>query len=263
MTTKIVIDAGHGFNTAGKRSPEGEREWSFNNKVALACIARLGEYSGNVVLRTDDPTGRTDIPLTVRTNNANMWGADVLVSIHHNAYQSKWGNHGGVETFTQQGSQKASVDIARIIQPLIVKAMGLRDRGHKISNLHMTRASRMPAILTEGGFMDSLTDIGALRSDAKLRAQGIAIADGLAQYFKLRLKAVAPLPPPVAVNPPIVKEVDELAQRLPKTQQDDIKALLQRAYDGKLFNVDHTSKVATMTRGEALDLLISYVSRSK
>ncbi|WP_354313145.1 N-acetylmuramoyl-L-alanine amidase [Sporosarcina psychrophila] len=47
----------------------------------------------------------------------------------------------------------------------------------------MLRESSMPAILTEGGFMDSTTDIGALRSDAKLKAQGEAIADGLAVYF--------------------------------------------------------------------------------
>ena len=36
--------------------------------------------------------------------------------------------------------------------------------------------------------MDSTTDIGALRSDAKLKEQGEAIADGLAVHFKLKLK---------------------------------------------------------------------------
>ena len=29
---KIVIDAGHGFDTPGKRSPDGEREWSLTIK---------------------------------------------------------------------------------------------------------------------------------------------------------------------------------------------------------------------------------------
>lgn len=30
----------------------------------------------------------------------------------------------------------------------------------------------------------------------------------------------------------------------------------------RIFSVDHTSKVDTMTRGEATDLLISYVARA-
>lgn len=57
---------------------------------------------------------------------------------------------------------KASKQIAAV-QPRIVKAMKLRDRGMKTANLHMVRESHMPSILTEGGFMDSTTDIAALR----------------------------------------------------------------------------------------------------
>ena len=185
---KIVLDAGHGFETSGKRTPDGEREWSFNNKVLLACQNKLNKYKNVQILRTDDPTGKTDIPLKTRTDKANAWGADVLVSIHHNANAGKWGSHGGVETYVQTTASQASKNLAALVQPLIVKAMGLRDRGVKTSNLHMTRESKMPAILTEGGFMDSTTDIGVMRNDAKLKAQGEAIADGLIAYFKLEPK---------------------------------------------------------------------------
>ena len=59
------------------------------------------------------------------------------------------------------------------------------------------------------------------------------------------------------------KEDNEMAYTLPKTQQDDMRKLLKRAYDDKVFSVDHTPKVAKMTRGEALDLLISYNARQK
>lgn len=59
------------------------------------------------------------------------------------------------------------------------------------------------------------------------------------------------------------KEVDEMAQTLPKTQQDDMRALLKRAYTDKVFSVDHSTKVDKMTRGEAVDLLISYNARKK
>lgn len=50
----------------------------------------------------------------------------------------------------------------------------------------------MPVILTEGGFMDPATDFSALRNDAKLKAQGEGITDGLAVYFKLIPKSVSP-----------------------------------------------------------------------
>lgn len=194
---KIALDAGHGINTAGKRTPNGEREWSFNSKVLLACSAKLNKYQDVQILRLDDPTGNTDVPLATRTNKANAWKADALVSIHHNALVGKWGSHGGVETLIQEvTASKGSKDLATLIQPRIVNAMGLRNRGVKSKNNHMTRVSNMPAILTEGGFMDSTTDIPALQSDAKLKAQGEAIADGLAVYFKLKLKvAGTPAPP--------------------------------------------------------------------
>lgn len=192
---KIALDAGHGINTAGKRTPDGEREWSFNNKVLLATVAELNKYESVQILRLDDPTGKTDVPLLTRTNKANTWKADALVSIHHNALAGKWHDGGGVETFVHPTASRASFNIAELIQPRIVTAMGLRNRGVKTNNLHMTRESNMPAILTEGGFMDSTTDIGALRSDAKLNSQGVAIAQGLATYFKLKLKSgVAPTP---------------------------------------------------------------------
>lgn len=68
-------------------------------------------------------------------------------------------------------------------------------------------------------------------------------------------------------NPPqqiveVEGKIDEMAEQLPKTQQDDMRALLKRAHNEKVFSVNHTSKVETMTRGQATDLLISYVART-
>ncbi|PIC81009.1 N-acetylmuramoyl-L-alanine amidase [Sporosarcina sp. P18a] len=185
---KIALDAGHGLYTPGKRSPADEREWTFNNKVLLACQERLKDYEDVQVVRLDDPTGKTDVPLSTRTRTANSSRADVLVSIHHNANTAKWGNWGGVETFVYPRASTASRQLATNINPRIVQAMGLRDRGVKTANLAMLRDSNMPAILTEGGFMDSTTDIIALRDNDKMKAQGEAIADGLASHFGLKLK---------------------------------------------------------------------------
>lgn len=61
----------------------------------------------------------------------------------------------------------------------------------------------MPAILIEAGFIDSTIDIDALRNDQKLKAQGEAIADGLAAHFKLKTKVQSkpkPTPPKTKGN---------------------------------------------------------------
>ena len=189
---KVAVDAGHGLNTPGKRTPDGEREWSFNNAVVLALIAELSRYKNVATLRLDDPTGKTDVSLTERTRKAKAWGADVIISVHHNANTAKWGAWGGVETLVHQSADKVSLALAEAVQPAIVAAMGLRNRGIKRrSDLHILNAGKsygIPTILTEGGFMDSTTDIGALRDKAKLQAQAKAIADGVAKVFALKFK---------------------------------------------------------------------------
>jgi len=255
---KIALDAGHGINTAGKRTPDGEREWLFNSKVLLACSARLNKYQDVQILRLDDPTGNTDVSLVTRTNKANAWKADALVSIHHNAFDGKWGSHGGVETLVQEiTASKASKDIAAIINPLIVKAMELRDRGVKSKNNHMTRVSNMPAILTEGGFMDSTTDIGALRSDAKLKAQGEAIADGLAVYFKLKLKVTGA----TASSKEGLSKLYEPTSKAIKDSTEEVLKQLETGADG-LSNIWRKKlNDSTLTDSDAIGLLFVAVSR--
>src|SRR5690606_2013845 len=198
MTKVIAIDAGHGINTPGKRTPDNEREWSFNNKVAVATIKYLNEYEGVKIVRLDDPTGKRDVPLKERTDKANKAKADVLVSIHHNALAGKWGTHGGTEVFTYLGNWPDAERLAKLVLDRILKAYGLKSRGLKKANFHMLRESAMPAILIEGGFMDSTVDIVKMRDDKVLDEAGKAIAEGVAVYFGLKKK---PAPKPKPNNP--------------------------------------------------------------
>lgn len=231
---KIVIDAGHGYNTAGKRSPDGEREWSFNNKVAVACIEELRKYSGVEILRVDDATGKTDVPLRTRTDKANKWRADIYVSIHHNANTAKWGTWTGVETFVYPTASANSHRLAKAVHSKIVKAYGLRDRGIKKANFHVVRETKMPAILVEGGFMDSLIDIKKLRSEAVLKQAGRAIAQGIVEYFGLKLKA------PVEPARPVKNTVSNASQKsnnIPKgTKLLTVKANSLYTYNSPNWN---------------------------
>lgn len=184
---KIAYCAGHGYNTPGKRTPDGEREWSFNNKVAKAFANELALYDGVVTKRFDDPTGQSDVPLKKRTDGANAWGADYYISFHHNANTAKWGDWTGVETFVYIGNKNTkSGKLAKAIHPAVVKAYGLKDRGIKEANYHILRETKMPAVLIEGGFMDSVIDIKKLRDDKVLENAGREVARALAKFLGLK-----------------------------------------------------------------------------
>ncbi|MDY7043704.1 N-acetylmuramoyl-L-alanine amidase [Virgibacillus sp. M23] len=189
IVKKVAWGAGHGINTSGKRTPDGEREWSFNDVVVTEGIKHLESNYDNVkVLRLDDPTGKRDVPLRERTNKANAWGADVYVSSHHNANTGKWGSWTGTETYTYLGNHPSTERLASKVHNRLVKAYNLRDRGLKKANFHVLRETKMNAILTEGGYMDSTIDIKKLRNKEVLKKAGRAIADGIADYLNLERK---------------------------------------------------------------------------
>lgn len=205
---KICFDSGHGKDTPGKRSPNDEREWVFNDKVVDAAMLFLAKYENVQMLRVDDSSGKVDIPLQTRTNKANNWNADVYISCHHNALIGKWGEHGGVETFIHPQTPKETKDIAKILHANVVRAMGLQDRGLKTADFHVLRETKMNAVLIEGGFMDSRIDIKSMRDDKKLKAQGEAVARGVAEYYNLKLK-VSEKPKPKPEIQPISKPREE------------------------------------------------------
>jgi N-acetylmuramoyl-L-alanine amidase len=202
---KFAGCAGHaGFGvTAGKRTPDGEYEWDFNNKVILAFEETLKQYENAEFLRTDDRTGRTDVPLKTRTDKANAWGADFYISFHKNGNTGKWGNWGGTETFCYPSGK--SLELAKLVHAAQMKVYGLRDRGVKDgSDLWIIRKTNMPSVLLEGAFMDSTTDIVKLRDDKVLHMVGCEVAHAVAEYYGLKKKVVAE----VVVQPAPVETPD-------------------------------------------------------
>jgi len=156
MTKKIALDAGHALNSAGNKTPDGIFEWHLSNQVALAIARQLADYEVEIS-RVDDPTGKTDVSLAERVSRTNKIMPDVFVSIHHNAYQSKWGNHTGIEAFynlnRRNDSEKA---LAAEMSANISANTGLTSRGVKTAAFYvLTCDTRILAVLTEGGFMDS------------------------------------------------------------------------------------------------------------
>ncbi|WP_181454579.1 N-acetylmuramoyl-L-alanine amidase [Paenibacillus dendritiformis] len=199
MTTKlkVAIDAGHGLETPGKRCPDDSmREFHFNSVVARYVRDGLSEYVGVETIFTHADDGSRDVPLKERTDRANAWKADVLVSIHANAYGSDWNDAQGIETYVYTTRPAEAVKLADAVQQNLLMETGRKNRGVKADNLHMVRESNMTAILVECGFMTNRQEAELLKSDAYRRKCAKAIVAGIAEVYGLTLKQQAPASEP-------------------------------------------------------------------
>lgn len=187
----IAIDNGHGFNTSGKSTPimiDGRviKEWEFNYPTAK----KLGEilnYNGFDVLFVSDT--EEDTPLNTRTSKANQAKADAYVSIHFNALQGVWGNHGGIETYHYPNSTEGK-KLADLVQEELIKETGLRNRGVKSADFHVLRETNMVAILAECGFMDNLEEAKLMIDVNHQLKCARGIAKGICKYFGVEYKEI-------------------------------------------------------------------------
>ena len=188
---KIVIDAGHGPETPGKRSPDGSlREYQFNSVVArYVADELLHGYEGVEIMFThaDD----RDVPLKERTDRANAWRADLFVSIHANAAGNgaNWNSAQGIETYVYITRPPAAVKLANAVQRRLVEVTGRPDRGVKAENLHVLRETKMTAILVECGFMTNREECELLKTDSYRRKCAAAIVQGIAETYGLKKKS--------------------------------------------------------------------------
>lgn len=194
---KIMLDAGHGPNTPGKRSPDGMKEYEFNRRVADVMKTELEKYEGVTVYFAHDD--KRDMPLKERTDKANKIFVDLFVSIHANANTGVMGAWGGIDTFIYKTNPVGARKLAEVIQRNLIAATGLRNRGVKTADFHVLRETNMTAVLIEHGFMDSTTDLPFLKSDAYRVLCGQTNVKSIAEFYGLKLKA-QPKPVEVAVD---------------------------------------------------------------
>lgn len=195
---KIALDAGHGMYTAGKRCLKAldkyeTREWYLNARVCEKVEQKLKAYSGYELLRVDDRTGKTDVPVAKRTEAANAWGADLYFSVHHNA-GINGGTGGGIVAITYTSVDSKTREWQTAFYDALIKHTGLK--GNRATpcakmNLFVCRETKMPAVLVELGFMDSKTDVPIILTDAFADKCATAIVEVLVTNGGLKKKATA------------------------------------------------------------------------
>ncbi len=195
---KIALTAGHYKYTAGKRclkklDKNETREWVLNNRIADKIEERLADYQGYSLLRTDDTTGETAIELEDRIAAANRFGADIYISIHHNAGIGG-GNGGGIVAYTYTKVGDATKEWQRELYEALIATTGLKgNRAQPLAtaNLAECRDTAMPAVLLELGFMDSATDVPVILSEGYADACAEAIVSVLVRRGGLVRKPVS------------------------------------------------------------------------
>ena len=192
---RILIDAGHGIDTPGKRSPDGSfLEYLWNRQVADLVLARLrasGMDADLVVTETND------IPLRTRAMRVNRvcdrLGASnvILVSIHANAAGNGmfWSTATGWECHTSPGKTRSDA-LAECFYRSFAKAFpekrmrrDLTDGdSDKESNFYILTKTRCPAVLLENFFYDNREECAWLQQRLTKDRIADAIVAGIKDY---------------------------------------------------------------------------------
>lgn len=183
MATKIFLDPGHGGSDAGAGG-NGLKEKDITLTIALETRRiLLEEYEGVTVKMSREKD--TTVSLTQRTNAANAWNATFYLSVHINA-----GGGTGFESYRYvENGSSTTMTAQKNIHAAVLSASGWKNRGQKWASFHVLRESKMPALLTENGFIDTSSDAAKLKDTSFLKKLGRAHAEGIAKTFKLKKKS--------------------------------------------------------------------------
>ena len=212
---KILIDNGHGLDTAGKCSPDKSlREYKWARDIAARIVADLKAkgYDAERIVPED-----TDISLKERCRRANTicnkLGTKnvLLVSIHCNAAgaDGKWKTAGGWCAYTSPGQTQADIlatslyeaaktDLAGYIAQFPVNIqLGKYDAKQKPirtdysdgdpdyeARFYILVNTKCPAVLTESLFQDNKADVDLLNSEEGKRHLTALHVNGIINYLK-------------------------------------------------------------------------------
>lgn len=193
---KILIDNGHGENTPGKRSPDGElREYSYTREIADRVVLELTKrgYDAERIVKEN-----VDVPLVERARRVNevcgRLGSSkvILVSIHCNAAgNGGWLKARGWSAYTSIGRTKADKLADRLYESARMYFIGQRIREDRSDGdpdweegFYILRKTKCPAVLTENFFQDNQEDVAYLLSSEGKQAIVDVHVEGIINYIK-------------------------------------------------------------------------------
>lgn len=215
MKYRVAIDAGHGSQTAGKRTPDGYLEHWANVKCANffdIALRRCGFNTLKIGWNDTNANDDIDVALATRQRQIKNSKCDISVSWHANAYGDgkTYNNSQGIETLIHNDNSKAknSFSLATKVHNHLMKGTKQKNRGVKKQSLAMCNCLAMgtdASILIEIGFMTNEYEAELMKTDAFCQECAEEAAQGVCEYFNIpyvkgNIQASAPAPAPVSSN---------------------------------------------------------------
>lgn len=194
-----MLDAGHGKDTPGKRSPDSSlMEWEYNREIAKRVQKILLSYGIDTRLVVEDDW---DMPLKQRYIKVNKicdrYGAGnvIMISIHCNAASNgQWTNARGWSVWTTKGqtnSDKLADELYTAAQSYLPQyGMTLRKETYNDGdvdyekNFTVIYGAKCPAVLTENLFMDNKVDCAWLLTEEGKETITNIHVDGILKYME-------------------------------------------------------------------------------
>ncbi|MBE9030154.1 N-acetylmuramoyl-L-alanine amidase [filamentous cyanobacterium LEGE 11480] len=176
----IVLDPGHGEFHGGINDPGavnkalGRNERDEVRKQADIIKAKL-EAKGAIVKVVENNTGKS-----LSAIGSEGRGSDCFISLHLNAFNEEVQRH---EVFVHTQGTPTDEKLAGLISQALAKVLPIPDAGVKRMGLGVLRGVPLPvpAVLTEGFFIDSVKDTATLDNWNTLAAN--AIAEGIENFL--------------------------------------------------------------------------------
>jgi N-acetylmuramoyl-L-alanine amidase len=240
---RVVLDVGHTKEVPGAMSARGVSEYEYNLRLAKELQQRLinDGFTRTVVLIT---AGAAKPGLVKRVARASEMNADLFLSIHHDSvpatFKQKWRHEGNEHQFSDRfkghsifisydhADRNGSLQFARYLGQRL-KAHGMRYTPHytepfmggrrrelvdaeagvyRFDQLHVLRATRMPAVLFEAGMIINRDEELLLAAGERRAVIGSAVSEAVELFCAPRMPAqrqavqpATPLPRPRPVIP--------------------------------------------------------------
>lgn len=191
---KILLDAGHGVNTPGKRSPDGLlREYKWAREMATFIKDKLTKQNYDVTYICEGVEEDTSLKERCRQINnycKELGNSNCLsVSIHINAAANEgWNKAKGFQVFVGMNASDKSKKLAKLIYEEAEKTKLQGNRSipkekYWQANLAMCRDTNCPAVLVECLFMDNKEDCAYLLSNEGKETIANLIVNGIIKYI--------------------------------------------------------------------------------
>lgn len=183
VTKIVVVDPGHGGSdpgAVGNLNGKEIYEKDINLGIALALKDAL-EYHGYKVIMTRSTDKK--ISLSKRAKIANDNKADAFVSVHCNGNDDSKYKGATVIYPLKHDVYKSELMASWVLDKVVSQTSLKKSRDVYQENLQVLRETKMPAILTETGFLSNPSDLKYISKSSNQESIGWRIGTGVYYYL--------------------------------------------------------------------------------